>query len=129
MVSDATFLSCVRNIIVTKLRDSCVFRAMLTSVFRKRHSRFLRNTRTCLPQCIASHPRKLYSPNIYYCSHGDSLPCTCLIQLNFPMYVTCLRFVNSSLYIYRVIHKSLRDFRTRLRNNQDRHGRKDHINR
>ena len=26
---------------------------------------------------------------------------------------------------YRVIHKSLRDFRTRLRNNQDRHGRKE----
>ena len=31
--------------------------------------------------------------------------------------------------IYRVIHKSLRDFRTRLRKNQDRHGRKEHINR
>ena len=31
--------------------------------------------------------------------------------------------------IYRVIHKSLRDFRTPLRNNQDRHGRKGHINR
>ena len=30
---------------------------------------------------------------------------------------------------YRVIHKSLRDFRTRLRNNQDRQGRKEHINR
>jgi len=30
---------------------------------------------------------------------------------------------------YRVIHNSLRDFRTRLRNNQDRHGRKEHINR
>ena len=30
---------------------------------------------------------------------------------------------------YRVIHKSLRDFRTRLRNNQDRHGTKEHINR
>jgi len=30
---------------------------------------------------------------------------------------------------YRVIHKSLRDFRTRLRNNQGRHGRKEHINR
>ena len=29
---------------------------------------------------------------------------------------------------YRVIHKSLRDFRIRLRNNQDRHGRKEHIN-
>jgi len=32
-------------------------------------------------------------------------------------------------YMYRVIHKSLRDFRTRLRNNQDRHGRNEHINR
>jgi len=32
-------------------------------------------------------------------------------------------------YIYRVIHKSLRNFRTRLRNNQDRYGRKEHINR
>jgi len=31
--------------------------------------------------------------------------------------------------LYRVIHKSLRNFRTRLRNNQDRHGRKEHINR
>ena len=33
------------------------------------------------------------------------------------------------IHVYRVIHKSLRDFRTRLRNNQDRHGRKEHINR
>ena len=31
--------------------------------------------------------------------------------------------------MYRVIHKPPRDFRTRLRNNQDRHGRKEHINR
>jgi len=30
--------------------------------------------------------------------------------------------------IYRVIHKSLRDFENWLRNNQDRHGRKKHIN-
>ena len=36
---------------------------------------------------------------------------------------------NTGPRIYRVIHKSLRDFRTRLRNNQDRHGRKEHINR
>ena len=35
----------------------------------------------------------------------------------------------ASTVIYRVIHKSLREFRTRLRNNQDRHGRKEHINR
>jgi len=31
--------------------------------------------------------------------------------------------------VYRVIHKSLRNFRTRLCNNQERHGRKEHINR
>ena len=30
---------------------------------------------------------------------------------------------------YRVIRKSLRNFQTRLRNNQERHGRKEHINR
>jgi hypothetical protein len=33
------------------------------------------------------------------------------------------------IYMYRVIHKSLCNFRTRLRNNQDRHSRKEHINR
>ena len=37
--------------------------------------------------------------------------------------------VRYEIYLYRVIHKSLRDFRTLLRNNQDRHGRKEHINR
>ena len=35
----------------------------------------------------------------------------------------------SSNVKYRVIHKSLRDFLNRLRNNQDRHDRKEHINR
>jgi len=30
---------------------------------------------------------------------------------------------------YRVIHKFLLNFRTRLLNNQERHGRKEHINR
>jgi len=40
--------------------------------------------------------------------------------------------ISSSLLLrpkYRFIHKSLRDFRTRLRNNQDRLDRKEHINR
>ena len=41
---------------------------------------------------------------------------------------TTLR-VSSQVSIYRVIRKSLWDFQTRLRNNQDRHGRKEHINR
>ena len=36
---------------------------------------------------------------------------------------------HDTILLYRVIHKSLRDFRTRLRNNQDRHGRNEHINR
>ena len=35
----------------------------------------------------------------------------------------------SKIKLYGVIHKSHWDFRTRLRNNQDRHGRKEHINR
>jgi hypothetical protein len=39
--------------------------------------------------------------------------------------VPCIVYYN----IYRVIHKSLKDFRTGLRNNQDRHGRKEHNNR
>ena len=38
-------------------------------------------------------------------------------------------FQETKYNIYKVIHKSSRDFRTRLRNNQDRHGRKEHINR
>jgi len=37
--------------------------------------------------------------------------------------------LSSTWVIYRVIHKSLRNFRTRLRNNQERQGRKEHINR
>jgi len=35
----------------------------------------------------------------------------------------------STMAIYRVTDKSLRGFRNRLRDNQDRHGRKEHINR
>ena len=45
------------------------------------------------------------------------------------LYTRTVRDLVHMLLIYRVIHKSLRDFRTRLRNNQDRHGRKEHINR
>jgi hypothetical protein len=33
-----------------------------------------------------------------------------------------------TIFLHRVINKSLRDFRTRLRNNQDRHSKKEHIN-
>ena len=35
----------------------------------------------------------------------------------------CTNWQRSTSLMYRVIHKSLRDFRTRLRNNQERHDR------
>jgi len=56
-------------------------------------------------------------------------------HLNVTLHLHCLLCYDSK-YVsfwhnifskYRVIHKSLRDFRTRLRNNQDRHGRKEHM--
>ena len=40
-----------------------------------------------------------------------------------------VRLIETEKTLYRVIHKSLRDFRNRLHNNQDRHGIKEHINR
>ena len=46
-----------------------------------------------------------------------------------PVLHYSVQVLSTNLSFYRVIHKSLRDFRTRLRNNQDRHGRKKHINR
>jgi len=72
------------------------------------------------------------------------------LPVQLPYYVRCLSVIKNNLISevlvqwcekdflivimciyckYRVIHKSLRDFRTRLRNNQDSHGRKEHISR
>jgi len=48
--------------------------------------------------------------------------------LDYYVQLTARLLVYRSNLLYRVIHKSPRDFRTRLRNNQDRHGRKEHIN-
>ena len=47
-----------------------------------------------------------------------------LFIILFTVYLTLFHF-----RLYRVIHKSLRNFLTRLRNNQERKGRKEHINR
>jgi len=60
----------------------------------------------------------------------DVTPCSPVeIYLEFGAGVYIYIYIYIYIYsIYRVIHKSLRDFRTRLRNNQDRHGRKEHIN-
>jgi len=51
----------------------------------------------------------------------------CGLILNAHDVTTTSPYSNSDKY--RVIHKSLRNFRTRLRDNQDRYGRKEHINR
>ena len=49
---------------------------------------------------------------------------------DFDISVECFIIESKGLAAqYRIIHKSLRDFRTRLRNKQDRHGRKEHTNR
>ena len=46
----------------------------------------------------------------------------------FIILIICFPHIHLSISLtYRVIHKSLRNFRTRLRNNQDRHDRKEHI--
>ena len=44
----------------------------------------------------------------------------------------CITYINFVCHCFQIctgLLKSLRDFRTRLRNNRDRHGRKEHINR
>ena len=57
---------------------------------------------------------------------ADASRCLCTVANLAPIPLVCHSLTAVQ---YRVIHKSLRDFRTRLRNNQDRHGRKEHINR
>ena len=64
----------------------------------------------------------------WYCPHkAHRMPIKPLVQCAYT-FIQFVRLLPGWLK-YRVIHKSLRDFRTRLRNNQDRHGRKEHINR
>ena len=68
-----------------------------------------------IPKSLSQSLKRLdLHPNTYIQMQKSVILGTCSIVRNF--------------LIYRVIHKSLRDFRTRLRNNQDRHGRKEHIN-
>ena len=60
--------------------------------------------------------------------------CTVFYDIKSPLSLISFRSFSVliaawSVYTYRVIQKSLRNFLTRLRNNQDRHSRKEHINR
>ena len=63
--------------------------------------------------------------NLYYNKRGIS---KVLVSWNIAQ-LRQVCFTTEISHLYRVIHKSLRNFRTRLRNNQDRHGRKEHTNR
>ena len=66
-----------------------------------------------------------FSVSVYLCKyydHSSNFICSCFHWVIFSGKV----FIWFRLY--RVIHKSLRDFLTRLRNNQDTQGRKEHIN-
>ena len=84
------------------------------------------NTKSCSYQPLTVTPYPLLCcicTNVRF--YNTNYAC---ISLRGMTYVEMLNMSNW-FYIYRVIHKSLRDFRTRLRNNQDRHGRKEHINR
>jgi len=60
-----------------------------------------------------------------YRNYGNNIPITMYRVMKAFRVEEMLR----GFIIYRVIHKSLRNFRTRLRNNQERHGIKEHINR
>ena len=61
---------------------------------------------------------------IQYCSTISV--CSLYLQIFWGKILHC---VPCAYTLYRIIHKSLRNFRTRLRNNQDIHGRKEHVNR
>ena len=71
----------------------------------------------------------------YVLMHALTYVCMYVLYIDAYIFVgtspryACLPMPIRLLSIYRVIHKSLRNFRTRLRNNQERHGRKEHINR
>ena len=68
-----------------------------------------------------------------HCCQTNILHCTaccavlCKLILSLRCVLSGCTVTSRPHCIHRVIHKSLRDFRTRLRNNQDRHGRKEDI--
>jgi hypothetical protein len=72
--------------------------------------------------------------SIYACNETNLMHyLSSVYSVTIPLHVSGLlvahhQEVTIYIYIHRVIHKSLRNLRTRLRNNQDRHSRKEHIN-
>ena len=96
---------------------------------------FLFETKTvkCSVHChvLAQSPpgRRLNNKYPFNTSHRTDLCKNISLQYCLVATVIHVQSARSQICVYRVIHKSLRDFRTRLRNNQDRRGRKEHINR
>ena len=105
------------------LRSTSAFTAPTTPVFLRS---FLL-TYELLLCCLAELVEKDWKENCLNSNHLfiPNVHALCIFPANVKYGILIKRYRNK----YRVIHKSIRDFRTRLRNNQDRHGRKEHINR
>jgi hypothetical protein len=108
-------------ILTCRISSKCSMNAdvLRVSISHTRHwigSSVCQSPKNIFVRCCIRHQMR---HNILFCLIPDIYRDTCL-SFSLPV---------MPLQIYRVIHKSLRDFRTRLRNNQDRHGRKEHINR
>ena len=67
--------------------------------------------------------------SLHLCNTGQTSEWQKLPNYSVILLFLGLTVLNCIKIYYRVNHKSLRDFQTRMRNNQDRHGRKEHINR
>ena len=78
-----------------------------------------------LSRCVGLLLSFCYNAHAYIHMAGCRI-CHLSCEINF---IFKIHRIFKLLNKYRVIHKSVRDFRTRLRNKQDRHGRKEHINR
>ena len=93
-----------------------------------------------LPLCFVTHTHTqnnwlcaIYTVQLAFSPHYVFI-CKVVIRSNLQLSLETIRHFEAidgylCFWKYRIIHKSLRDFRNRLRNNQDRHGRKEHINR
>ena len=114
--------------LATTVAEKCVYTCFYFTSASFSDGEFRRNGAACLH-------------NMQLCLLVRCSLCLVLLTTSIPLfsvsnivvymsYMT-IRYLFTCIFhvIYRVIHKSLREFRTRLRNNQDRHGKKEHINR
>ena len=114
-------------IYITFIRNCLWFMSLYRLTFQNLLIRW-RTNRFNIQQLYALPTRYLY---VLYLSENKQrlLPPTWFVPKVSVLIFLCTNWQRGTSLMYRVIRKSLRDFRTRLRNNQDRHDRKKHINR